>query len=113
MYASDITRTFPVSGQFTAPQRDLYEAVLSAQKECVKRCKIEDEVSLNDLHRTSTYPTCMRRCMLTSGCVLLNENLRQIGFKLSPGDVERKLVSLQISSYTMLTCSIPISLAIT
>jgi Xaa-Pro aminopeptidase len=30
-YASDITRTYPVSGRFTAPQRDLYELVLAAQ----------------------------------------------------------------------------------
>ncbi|QBE64163.1 Xaa-Pro aminopeptidase [Pseudoduganella lutea] len=30
-YASDITRTFPVNGRFTAPQRELYEIVLAAQ----------------------------------------------------------------------------------
>lgn len=30
-YASDITRTFPVSGQFSGPQKTLYEIVLSAQ----------------------------------------------------------------------------------
>jgi Xaa-Pro aminopeptidase len=30
-YASDITRTFPVSGKFSAPQKDLYELVLAAQ----------------------------------------------------------------------------------
>lgn len=30
-YASDITRTFPVSGRFSAPQRALYEVVLAAQ----------------------------------------------------------------------------------
>jgi len=30
-YASDITRTFPVNGQFSAPQRDVYELVLAAQ----------------------------------------------------------------------------------
>ncbi|MFM2418608.1 MAG: hypothetical protein RL385_3331, partial [Pseudomonadota bacterium] len=30
-YASDVTRTFPVSGKFTAPQRAVYELVLRAQ----------------------------------------------------------------------------------
>ena len=30
-YASDITRTFPVNGRFSAPQRDIYELVLAAQ----------------------------------------------------------------------------------
>ncbi|MGQ7273720.1 Xaa-Pro aminopeptidase [Marinobacter sp. V034] len=30
-YASDITRTFPVNGKFSEPQRALYEVVLSAQ----------------------------------------------------------------------------------
>ena len=30
-YASDITRTFPVNGKFSAPQRALYDVVLAAQ----------------------------------------------------------------------------------
>ena len=30
-YASDITRTFPVNGKFTGPQKDLYEVVLDSQ----------------------------------------------------------------------------------
>ena len=30
-YASDITRTFPVNGKFSGPQRDLYELVLASQ----------------------------------------------------------------------------------
>ncbi len=30
-YASDITRTFPVGGRFTGPQKDAYEIVLAAQ----------------------------------------------------------------------------------
>ncbi len=54
MYASDITRTFPVSGRFSPAQRDLYEAVLNAQKALVKRCR-PGEASLNELHRDSEY----------------------------------------------------------
>ena len=30
-YAADITRTFPVNGRFSAPQKDLYEVALAAQ----------------------------------------------------------------------------------
>jgi Xaa-Pro aminopeptidase len=34
-YASDITRTFPVNGRFTPPQRELYELVLAAQEAAI------------------------------------------------------------------------------
>ncbi|XP_053438668.1 xaa-Pro aminopeptidase 3 isoform X4 [Nycticebus coucang] len=37
-YVSDITRTWPVSGRFTAPQAELYEAVLEIQKACLTLC---------------------------------------------------------------------------
>jgi Xaa-Pro aminopeptidase len=35
-YASDITRTFPADGRFTAPQRELYEIVLAAQRAAIE-----------------------------------------------------------------------------
>jgi Xaa-Pro aminopeptidase len=35
-YASDITRTFPVNGRYTEPQREIYDLVLKAQKQCVE-----------------------------------------------------------------------------
>ena len=38
-YASDITRTFPVNGRFTAAQRDVYEIVLAAQGAAIERVK--------------------------------------------------------------------------
>ena len=38
-YASDITRTFPVNGKFSAPQKDLYELVLSAQAVAIEKAK--------------------------------------------------------------------------
>ena len=34
-YASDITRTFPVNGEFSREQRDIYEIVLQAQKDAI------------------------------------------------------------------------------
>lgn len=36
-YASDITRTFPVSGQFSAEQRAVYEIVLEAQQAAIEK----------------------------------------------------------------------------
>ncbi|MEA5597787.1 aminopeptidase P N-terminal domain-containing protein [Rivularia sp. UHCC 0363] len=38
-YNSDITRTFPVGGKFTAEQKILYELVLSAQKQAIAQIK--------------------------------------------------------------------------
>lgn len=38
-YAADITRTFPVNGRFSKPQRALYEVVLKAQQEAIKAIK--------------------------------------------------------------------------
>ena len=38
-YASDITRTFPVNGHFSGPQRDLYELVLAAQAAAIAEVK--------------------------------------------------------------------------
>ena len=51
MYAADITRTFPASGTFSAPQKDLYEAVLSAQKGLINAASVWGRVSLNELQR--------------------------------------------------------------
>lgn len=38
-YASDITRTYPASGRFTARQREVYELVLRAQAAAIKAVK--------------------------------------------------------------------------
>ncbi|MGQ0579471.1 MAG: aminopeptidase P N-terminal domain-containing protein [Betaproteobacteria bacterium] len=38
-YASDLTRTFPVGGNFSGPQRDIYEIVLAAQAAAIAQIK--------------------------------------------------------------------------
>lgn len=38
-YASDITRTFPVNGRFSGPQRDIYELVLAAQSAAIDEAR--------------------------------------------------------------------------
>ncbi|XP_066288156.1 xaa-Pro aminopeptidase 3-like [Branchiostoma lanceolatum] len=47
-YVCDITRTWPISGKFTEPQRQLYEAVLSIQKTCLNLCR--PEISLDHIY---------------------------------------------------------------
>ena len=39
MYASDVTRTFPVNGEFSKPQRELYEVVLEANRAATRAAK--------------------------------------------------------------------------
>ncbi len=38
-YAADITRTFPVNGKYTVPQKEIYEVVLKAQEAAFKKVK--------------------------------------------------------------------------
>lgn len=47
-YVSDITRTWPVNGQYTPAQRALYEAVLDVQKLIISATKANE--TLNHLH---------------------------------------------------------------
>ncbi len=39
-YASDITRTWPVNGIFSDPQREIYELVLKAEKAAIQACQV-------------------------------------------------------------------------
>lgn len=38
-YSGDITRTYPVGGKFTTPQKELYGGILKVQKELIEMCK--------------------------------------------------------------------------
>ena len=49
LYAGDITRTFPVSGQFNDAQRALYQVVLNAQQRAVSA--VQPGATLADIHQ--------------------------------------------------------------
>ncbi|KAJ1959541.1 aminopeptidase [Dipsacomyces acuminosporus] len=84
-YASDVTRTFPVNGKFSPPQRDLYSALLSVQEQMIKLCHVSSGYSLNEIHRRSAQ--------------LLAAELKQIGFHASARDIDDHLYPHHISHY--------------
>lgn len=51
-FAGDVTRTWPVSGRFSATQRALYDVVLAAQEDTVRR--VRPGVNYRDLHLHAT-----------------------------------------------------------
>ncbi|XP_060526406.1 xaa-Pro aminopeptidase 3 [Cylas formicarius] len=62
-YASDVTRTWPVNGKFTAPQREIYEIVLDVQEQLIQLC--------------GQYPTL--DSLFESMCYLLGKKLQDAG----------------------------------
>lgn len=76
-YLTDISRAWPASGKFSEPQRDLYQAVLNVEKACIKMCTADSGHSLQTIHLESLD--------------LLKMELRNLGFNLVEGDIERYL----------------------
>jgi Xaa-Pro aminopeptidase len=68
-YASDVTRTWPVSGRFSKAQRDVYEVVLQAHAECIAACKVG--ATVRDIHEHSL--------------AVLTEGLRALGVLTARG----------------------------
>ena len=72
-YASDITRTIPVSGKFTQKQKEIYEIVLKAEMLAIE--EIKPDVFYKDLH------------MLAARVIV--DGLKEIGFM--QGDTDEAL----------------------
>ncbi|MBT68017.1 MAG: Xaa-Pro aminopeptidase [Thiotrichales bacterium] len=72
-YASDITRTFPINGKFSEPQREIYEVVLNAQKSAIN--SIKPGVSSNKPHETA--------------CQIITDGLIKLGIMKSPEDLSK------------------------
>ncbi|MFT3928243.1 MAG: aminopeptidase P family protein [Myxococcales bacterium] len=61
-YASDITRTWPVSGRFSSSQRELYELVLAMQEAAI--AKLAPGVRYRDVHLTAARVLVDGLCQL-------------------------------------------------
>lgn len=83
-YITDITRTWPVSGKFSPPQRDLYTAVLKAQRSSVSLCRASANLTLDQLHGITERA--------------LRQELAQLGFDLG-GNVMDTLFPHHVGHY--------------
>jgi Xaa-Pro aminopeptidase len=82
-YTADVTRTFPVSGEFTRPQAELYKACLAAQKEAIQAVK--PGLTIDQLHDLTVRK-------LTEGLVALG---------LLPGSVDERIADKAFRKYYM------------
>ncbi len=69
-YASDITRTIPISGKFTQRQKEIYNIVLDAQEQAIRA--IKPGVEFRNIHRLA--------------CTVLASGLKDLG--LVRGDID-------------------------
>ena len=83
LYATDITRTYPVNGQFSAEQRAIYEIVLDAQKKAMALVR-------PGLPHAEIEKTCAR---------IQTEGLVRLG--LLSGDVQKLLQSGSYRRFTV------------
>ena len=82
-YTADVTRTWPVSGKFTPPQREIYDVVLDAQKQAI--AAVKPGAGFDDVHRVAT------RALIRG---LLDLNIME-------GDVEQILSDAAYRDYYM------------
>ena len=68
-YITDITRSWPISGTFTPPQKDLYNAILATQRTCISLCRASSCNSLDKLHQIAENT--------------LRDSLKGLGFDMS------------------------------
>lgn len=83
-YITDITRSWPVNGKFTDPQRDLYEAILRVQRSSVSLCRESAGMTLDTIHEITERG--------------LKDSLSQIGFDMS-GDAMNTLFPHHVGHY--------------
>lgn len=78
-YASDITRTFPVSGKYSPEQRDLYDVVLAAQLAAIEKAR--PGVPWQRVHDEAVHVATQGMIDLGILKLSLEQELEQEGYK--------------------------------
>lgn len=73
-YIADITRTWPVNGKFSDPQRDLYETILRVQRSSISLCREDANMTLDKIHHITENG--------------LKEGLKKLGFNVDGNAME-------------------------
>ena len=84
-YITDITRTWPVSGKLSDPQKDMYEMILAVQKSCISLCREDADTTLDKLHRIAEDG--------------LRNGLKDLGFNTSRSDCLDTLFPHHVGHY--------------
>lgn len=66
-YAADITRTFPINGKYTKPQREVYDVVLDVQQKCVEYTRVGNTVKGRQEYSIELLTEGMKKLGLLKG----------------------------------------------
>jgi intermediate cleaving peptidase 55 len=83
-YIADITRSWPINGKFSDPQRDLYEGILRVQRSSISLCRESANMTLDKIHQVTEHG--------------LKDALRTLGFDMS-GDAMDVLFPHHVGHY--------------
>lgn len=78
-YTADITRTFPINGHFSGPQKAVYEQILSVQKALILEAQIGQPFSILQEKSVELLTEAMLELKLLSGS--LEENIQTLAYK--------------------------------
>ena len=84
LYTADVTRTIPVSGRFTQPQREIYDLVLKAQQAGIRAAK--PGASFGDIHlaAVTVLRSGLRRLGIPATQLDSQTDERMVSFRYMP-----------------------------
>ena len=103
-YASDITRTFPVSGKFSERQKQVYEIVLDCNKKCIAYAKAGMSwKELNDYAKKILAEGCKKLGLIKEDSELIKYYFHSIGHSVGLDVHDPNLMNLGLLEGMVIT----------